>query len=366
VTEVNLLNGSPVHQVAVVAAPNDAVTGSTLVLREILRKHGPSEVFTIHVHPDLAGEVHPYRDYPYFKPAEPDPVTIVHISMGDDAFLPFLAEIPGRFIVYYHNITPSEYFVSWDAGTARMLKLGRSYVTDLQDRVLYAIAASEYSASELRDAGYDDVRVGGLPLDMERLIAIRPAPIPDLGGGPVILSVGQLYPHKRPDLLLAAFHRLVSGYRPDARLVIAGAARMPAFERALTRYVDRLGLASCVTITGEIPEAELMAWFRRADLFVTLSEHEGFCVPLVEAMFLDVPILGRDWAAVPETMGEAGILLPPNTGPTALARVVAAMLENPDALESLRSRGRIRREAFTREACRRRLEESLTGPKTCE
>ncbi len=358
---MNVLSGIPVHQAAVVAAPNDAVTGSALALRELLQEHGPSEVFALHVHPDLAGEVHLYRDYPYFKPIEPDPVTIVHISMGDDAFLPFLAEIPGRFILYYHNITPSEYFVSWDAGTARMLKLGRRYLTDLQDRVLYAIAASDYSASELQKAGYDDVRVGGLPLDTELRTAVRPASIPDVGDGPLILSVGQLYPHKRPDLLLAAFHRLVSGDRPDARLVIAGAARMPAFERALNRYVNRLGLASCVTITGEIPEEELIAWFRKANLFVTVSEHEGFCVPLVEAMFFEVPILGREFAAVPETMGEAGILVPPNTGPTALARVMAAMLDNPDALESLRGRGRIRSKEFTREACRRRLEETLTG-----
>jgi glycosyltransferase involved in cell wall biosynthesis len=358
---VNVLSGNPIHQIAVVAAPNDAVTDSVLVLREVLRKYGPSEVFAIHVHADLAGEVHLYRDYPYFKPTEPDPVTIVHVSMGDDAFLPFLAEIPGRFIVSYHNVTPSEYFVSWDPGTARLLKIGRRYIADLQDRVLYAIADSEYNASELRNAGYDDVRVGGLALDMERRTAIRPALIPDVGDGPVILSVGQLYPHKRPDLLLAAFHRLVSSYRSDARLVIAGAARMPAFQGALTRYVDRLGLASCVTITGEIPEAELIAWFGRANLFVTLSEHEGFCVPLVEAMFLEVPILGRDCAAVPETMGDAGILVPSNAGPTALARVMSAMLDSPDALETLRSRGRIRREHFTREACRSRLEDSLTG-----
>jgi glycosyltransferase involved in cell wall biosynthesis len=362
---VNLLGSGPVHQAVVVVAPNDAVTDSVLALRSLLRQRGPSEVFALHVHPELAGEVHLYSDYPYFKPADPDPLTIVHVSMGDDAFLPFLAQIPGRFVLYYHNITPSGYFTSWDPATARVLEVARRYIGDLRDRVVYAIATSEYCASELRKAAYTDVRIGGLPLDVERLTTIRPAVIPEVGDGPVVLSVGQLYPHKRPDLLLAAFHRLVTCFRPDARLVIAGAARLPAFESAVRGFVNRLGLGPCVLMTGEIPAAELVAWLRRADLFVTVSEHEGFCVPVVEAMFFDVPILGRDCAAIPETMGDAGILLPFGAGPTALARVMSAMLENPDALENLRDRGRIRRRNFTREASRKRLVEALSGASGC-
>jgi glycosyltransferase involved in cell wall biosynthesis len=349
----------------VAAAPNDAVTNAALALRRILCEYGRSEIFALHVHRDMADEVHFYRDYPFFKPTDPDPVTIVHVSMGDDSFLPFLAEIPGRFILYYHNITPAGYFASWDPQTVRMLDVGRRYIRVLRDRVIRTIATSDYSASELYEAGYTDVRVGGLALDVERLTTLPPAPVPDVGDGPVVLSVGQLYPHKRPDLLLAAFHRLVTELRPDARLTIAGPARLPGFARQVSRYVDRLGLGPCVVITGEIAAEELVAWYRRADLFVTVSEHEGFCVPVVEAMFFDVPILARDCAAIPETVGEAGILVPSGTGPTALARVMSAMLDDRDALDSLRDRGRVRRRAFTREACRQRLFEAMTGAPEC-
>jgi glycosyltransferase involved in cell wall biosynthesis len=362
---MNLLGGRPVHQALVVAAPNDAITSSALALCETLGEYGSSEIFALHVHPDLAGEVHLCQDYPFFKANDPHSVTIVHVSMGDDDFLPFLAEVPGRFVLYYHNITPSEYFASWDPETARLLRVGRRYIGDLRDRVVYAIADSCYNASDLREGGYTDVRVGGLALNVERLRAVRPAPIPDVGEGPVVLSVGQLYPHKRTDLLLAAFHRLVTDLRPDARLVIAGASRLPQFERAVTRYADRLGLASCLTVTGEISEAELVAWYRRADLFVTVSEHEGFCVPLVEAMSFDVPILGRNCAAVPETIGDAGIVVPSDVGPTGLAHVMSAMLDDLDALESLRDLGKVRRREFGREACRRRLIDALTREPEC-
>jgi L-malate glycosyltransferase len=350
----------------VVAAPNDAITGSALAMRGILREHGGSEIFALHVHPELADNVYSWRDYPYFIPADSDPITMVHVSMGDDNFLPFLAEIPGRFVISYHNVTPSRYFKRWDAGTARLLDIGRRYLRDLRDRVVFALADSEFNASDLRDAGYSDVRVGGLVLDIDRhLTATEPGALPDVGDGPLILSVGQLYPHKRPDLLLAAFHTLITDFQHDAHLVLAGAARLPAFERALCSYVGRLGLGDAVTMTREIPDAELVAWFRRADLFVTVSEHEGFCVPLVEAMYFDVPILARNCAAIPETVGDAAILVPEGANANQIAAVMSEMLDRPGALASLVERGRMRRTEFTYEASRRKLWGALGEGAAC-
>jgi glycosyltransferase involved in cell wall biosynthesis len=123
--------------------------------------------------------------------------------------------------------------------------------------------------------------------------------------------------------------------------------------------VDRLGLASKVTVTGHISEEELVAWYRRADLFVVASEHEGFCVPLIEAMQFDIPIVARANGAVPETLGDAGVLVPGDTGPSTLAAVIAAVLDDDLARDALRARGRARRSAFTAEACRRRFLETL-------
>jgi glycosyltransferase involved in cell wall biosynthesis len=353
------LDGRSIHQVVVTAAPGDAITNSVMEIRSLLRTYGKSEVFACNVHNDLHGDVLSISDYDRHAPAEKQPLTLVHVSMGDDQLLPFVSRLAGSLIVSYHNITPSSYFAPWDPPTARLLELGRRSLEPLRDRTVLALADSSFNAADLRDAGYPLVRVGGLILGVERLSELEPARLSAPVGGPIVLSVGQLYPHKRPDLILAAFHELVSRHRPDASLVLAGSARLPAYAEAISNYVDRLGLASKVTVTGHISDEELVAWYRRADLFVVASEHEGFCVPLIEAMQFDIPIVARANGAVPETLGGAGVLVPGDTGPSTLATVIAAVLDDDPARDALRARGRERRRAFTAEACRRRFLEAL-------
>ena len=353
------LDGRSIHQVMVTAAPGDAITNSVMEIRSLLRTYGKSEVFACNIHNELLGDVLSISDYDRHSPAEEQPLTLVHLSMGDDHLLPFVSRLAGALIVSYHNITPSSYFAPWDASTARLLELGRRSLELLRDRTVLALADSSFNAAELHDAGYSPVRVGGLILGVERLLELEPARMNAPVDGPTILSVGQLYPHKRPDLILAAFHELVARHRPDAHLVLAGSSRLPGYAQAISRYVNRLGLASKVTVTGHIPEEELVAWYRRANLFVVASAHEGFCVPLIEAMQFDIPIVARANGAIPETLGGAGVLVPGDTGPSTLAAVMAAVLDDDLARDALRARGRVRRSAFTAEACRHRFIEAL-------
>lgn len=242
---------------------------------------------------------------------------------------------------------------------ARLLEAGRRYLEVLRDRTVLALADSSFNAEDLYNVGYSRVRVGGLILSVERLLDVEPAPLPFRIEGPVVLSVGQLYPHKRPDLVVASFHELVTRHRPEAHLVLAGSSRLPEYAEALSHYVERLGLGPRVTITGHISEEELVAWYRRADVFVVASEHEGFCVPLVEAMEFGVPIVARANGAIPETLGDAGVIVPGDSGPRVLAGVVAAVIEDETAKEGLRVRARARAKAFTAEACRRQFLDAL-------
>lgn len=347
-----------------VAAPGDAITSSVVATREVLRQHCDSEIFACHVHPQVADEVHLIDDYFTFPGAQ-DAVLIVHISIGDDLLIPAMELIPGEVILCYHNVTPAHYFAPWDSRMTRLLGLGRSWLTTLKPRVLVAFADSEFNAEDLRAIGYRDVRVGGLILDMEELAHVPPRrPFRDLEG-PVVLSVGQIYPHKRPDLLVAAFHHLAGGLLPTANLVLAGPARLPRYASAIRRYIDRLALGSHVTLTGEISREELAGWYRTADIFVTASEHEGFCVPLVEAMALEVPILARGNAAIPGTIGDAGVVLPGDAGPSVLAEAMAEMLRTPSALHELRRLGSARREAFSLERCRRAFVDVIVEELLC-
>lgn len=345
------LDDRSVHQILVTASPGDAVTNAACQIRSLLRRHGTSEIFAFNIHGDLLGDVLPTSEYSDFAPSDPDPVTLVHVSMGDDRLLPFLDGVPGRFILSYHNVTPSHFFAPWDPAMARLLEQGRRSLELLRDRTVLALADSSFNAADLHRVGYRSVRVGGLILGLERLLDVAPTPLPGPIDGPVVLSVGQLYPHKRADLMVAAFHQLVTRHRPDAHLVLAGSNRLPPFSAALGRFVDRLGLGPRVTITGHLDDAELVAWFRRADVFVLASEHEGFCIPLVEAMLFDVPIVARANAAIPETVGDAAVLVPGDAGPGAFAAVVAEVLDDEPARRALIARGRQRRAAFSSEAC---------------
>jgi glycosyltransferase involved in cell wall biosynthesis len=349
----------PLHQVLVTAAPGDAVTNAALQIRSALRERCPSELFACHIHPALAREVHPFVQYPAGLPPGSVAFTIVHISIGDPDFLSLVLELPGMFILSYHNLTPAEYFEAWSPETARLLELGRHTLQLLRDRTALAMADSGFNAADLVAAGYREVRVVGLVLDPEKLLRVPadPAVLAHAAtfDGPRILTVGQLYPHKRSDLVLAAFHVLLTRYQPDAHLVLAGAARLHPYEVAVRQYIDRLGLGGRATVTGEIRSEELAAWYRSADLFVIASEHEGFCVPLVEAMWFDVPILARSNGAVPETLGDAGILVPGDTGPSALAYAMGAVLEDEDARAELQERGRRRREIFAVDPTRSRF-----------
>jgi glycosyltransferase involved in cell wall biosynthesis len=163
--------------------------------------------------------------------------------------------------------------------------------------------------------------------------------------GPVLLFVGQLLPHKRPDLLLQAYHVLTTYLLPEAHLVLLGPARNARYGRALMTLVSEMNLHRA-RIPGWVTTEQVAAYYRQADAFVTMSEHEGVCVPILEAMSFDLPVLARSFGAIPETMGNAGLLLPAEEDPFLIAEALAELL-TPDALRSeLIGRGRERLTSF--------------------
>ena len=167
--------------------------------------------------------------------------------------------------------------------------------------------------------------------------------------GPLILFVGQLLPHKRPDLLLYAYHALTTHLLPDAHLVLLGPGRIERYRRALQTYVAELNLDRA-RITGWVTREQLAAYYARADVFATMSEHEGVCVPLLEAMSFDVPVVARDYGAVSETMGDAGLLLPPDDDPFLVAEALAEVLTSEGLRAEMVCRGRDRLAGIDAEA----------------
>lgn len=348
------------HQVLVSASMHDAVTNDALALRDVLSRTGRSQIYAHHVDPRLGHEVRSLHEFP----AAPGGPIVFHGSIGDPDVLRFLRGRPEPIVLVYHNVTPAGYFLPYDPDFASLLTLGRTQLALLRDRVCLALADSGYNAEELRALGYDDVQVAPLVFDVEPRGPEHDDPWTTgrlrASQGPLVLFVGQLLPHKRPDLLVQAFHVLRTYLHGSARLMMVGPARLPGFRRALGQFARELNPPD-LEFAGPVEDAALAACYRNADVFVTASEHEGFCIPLVEAMAYDLPVVARACAAVPDTLGGAGIEVPADAGPALLAEALYEVLDDPGLRDALVERGRHRRRAFDPREARATLERRLSA-----
>jgi glycosyltransferase involved in cell wall biosynthesis len=354
--------GTPfgIHQIVTSAASSDAITNAALEFRELLRLVGPSEIYAHHVSPELQHEVKLLRD---FSRRDARGVLLYHASIGDPVVSAFLHSRREPLVLVYHNITPARYFEPWDPVLAELLVLGRQELHALRDRVHVTIADSEYNAAELREIGYRDIRVVPPVINPRRLLDIEP----DAGmlnyldhelGVPFLLFVGQLAPHKRPDLLVDAMHiaRSYLGFSPA--LMLTGPHRSSRYASAIISHVRELNLSS-VHVVGNVPDAGLAAMFRRAQLMVTASEHEGFCVPLVEAMAFGLPVVATARAAIPEVVGDGGLLLPPTADSSLIAEAIVRVFDDDGLRADLSDRGRRRVMHFDRDHSRAMLLEAV-------
>ena len=345
-----------IHQVVVAAAPGDAVTNTAFEYQRLMRPICRSEIYAAHRHPALVDDVRTLRDYsPRRSGPSTGDVLVIHLSIGDRALSRFIDERDERLVIVYHNVTPPEYFAPYDRAFARLLHDGRAEMARLAERADLAIGVSQYNAAELEALGYRDVQVVPLVVDVEAFRSVVPDPrlleMLVAVDGPTFLYVGQILPHKRPDLLLEAYHVLITKLVPDANLVLAGHARNRAYANVFRAQLEELSLPGA-RFLGSVTPAELAACFHRATAFVTASEHEGVCVPLLEAMSFDLPVVARDHGAIAETMGGAGLLLPADSGALLMGEALAELASSPTLRADLATRGRKRLDDFDPDAAR--------------
>ena len=244
-----------IHQVVVSASPGDAITNAACQVRDLLRQLGPSEIYSYNIHPDLIGDVLPLDSYTRrLRPQPAGDIIVFHASIGQPEVFSFLLDRPEQLVLVYHNISPAEPFLPYDPAFAGLLEAGRRELAILRDRVVLALADSEFNALELIELGYRDVRVVPLIIDIAGRLEVEPDEgttnhLTSQVEGPVILCVAQLLPHKRPDLLIQAYHTLVTFLIPEAHLILVGPPRLPKFHQAVQLYVQELNL-SRAWVTG--------------------------------------------------------------------------------------------------------------------
>jgi glycosyltransferase involved in cell wall biosynthesis len=331
-----------IHQVLVAASAGDAITNMARAMQKVLRQVGPSEIYAHHIAPALINEVQPLTKY---RARHSRNILIFHASIGQPQVHDFLAERHEPIVLVYHNVTPASYFEPYDIVFAELLTLGRRDVERLRPRVCGAIAASEFNARELEAMGYRDVRVVPPAIDIRHLTAVEPRPSTvhhlEMLAAPKLLCIAQVMPHKRPDFLVQAMHIVETYLGMKGFLLLVGPQRLERYARAIREQVQELNLVG-VHLVGSVDDADLAAMLRAASVVVTASEHEGFCMPLVEAMTFDTPVLARACAAIPETVGDAGLLLPQPAGPTLFAEAITELLANKPLQADLVARGRRR------------------------
>lgn len=264
------------------------------------------------------------------KEVQPDDIIIFHMSTGSRLNFD-VAKYNCRKIVVYHNITPPQYFEGNDARFTQICEYGLEGARYLADKVDYCLAVSEFNKKDIIDMGYT--------CDIDVLPVIIPMSDydkkPDKGvikeysdGYTNILFTGRVAPNKKHEDLIASFYYYNRLYNKKSRLILAGSFREddPYYIR-LTEYTKKLGLGDAVVFTGHIKFDRILAYYKTADVFLCMSEHEGFCVPLVEAMKFHVPIIACANTAIPETLGGSGMLLD-NKNPVYVAACIDRMVND--------------------------------------
>ena len=301
------------HQFIATLNPHDATGTHALLLRDALRAAGwPSEIFAEAIHDDLAPEA--FKHWMYPEHAAPGDVAIYQFTTSS-AVAGYLDELGIPLILDFHNFTGPEYFAGWEPGSVARATAAADELASLAPRALLGLAKSPFSEQALWRAGCRRTMVLPVLADYGRVTATPDARVAaELArlrrdGGADFLFVGRIAPSKAQHELVKAVWAYRRLYDGEARLHLVGGTSSYEYTKALQDFVHDLGLSAAVRLPGEVSEAALAAYFAAADAYLSLSAHEGFGVPLVEAMVAGVPVVTRPAGAVSDTVADAALVL---------------------------------------------------------
>lgn len=322
---------APIHidQLLAGFADGDAISHHARMIRDLLREMGfASDIFVEpeRVSPTLRDEFKPLSAYS----ARPRDVCLFHYSIACPAAEAYL-RTPARKVLIYHNITPADYFRGYDDQLVRQLTEARIQLSDMCRTADAVWAVSRFNASELEALGAHDVRIVPLPLP-RAMLDIPPDPLVtgkftrDLT---TLLFVGRLAPNKCVEDLIQAFAWYYRAINPYSRLLLVGSAQScPRYATMLRMLAGDLDMPN-VCFEGFASPAGLTAYYRAADVYLCPSAHEGFGLPLIEAMYYGVPVVARATGGTPEAMGNAGVRYDDLSAPE-LAALIHRVVSQPD------------------------------------
>jgi len=288
----------------------DAIGDTATHLKKFFLSQGfQSQIYCLSRDSGLELESSLFSSFP--QPAASD-ITILHFALPSPLTKPFI-NLPTRKLIIYHNITPPQFFIEFDQELARLAHLGRQELKSLISNVSLALADSDYNRQELLDLGFKRAEVFPLFVDFEKY---KKPPSPLMyelirDERLNILFVGRIAPNKKIEDLIKVTFYYKKYISPLVRLIVIGkTSSVPKYYESLIRLADEFYLQPDeISFTGHIADEEMFALYQASDVFLSLSEHEGFCLPLVESMIFDLPIVAYDSTAVPFTLAGGGILI---------------------------------------------------------
>jgi glycosyltransferase involved in cell wall biosynthesis len=350
-----------VNQWVPAAHRGDAIGDSARRVRGLLRAMGhQSDLFALTIDEDLRGDVRPFAD----PAAAGGDLTIFHYALPSPMTEAF-ARLPRGRVLQYHNVTPAHFFAAYDAGVFRLAALGREELATLAGRTDMALGDSAYNRRELDALGFTNTGVFPIAVDAGRIAASprQPALERVLDDGPLnFLFVGRIVPNKKIEdhiRLAEVYKRYVD---VDYRFIFVGRTDgLPRYFNMIRALIAEYQMpADRFVFTGPVPDSDLATYYRTARVYISLSEHEGFCVPLLEAMAADVPVLAYGATAVPDTLGGAGVTFTPKD--LELAAELLGQLAYDETLRARVIAGQRRRLAdFGDDRIRASLEALLAG-----
>lgn len=320
-----------VHQFHPACASGDGITSGLFLTQKFLRNLGyESEIFCEHISPELASVVlhHSKRE------DRPGDVLLFHHSLGYRN-IQWLKNVSALRVLVYHNITPD--FLLPDGELRELSRLGRNQLQELRRLFEASVGDSEENAAELRALGYRDVRVLPLLVDLDRYATLKPNPavMASLQDSVNILFVGRVAENKRQSDIVDSFNLYFRHFEPRARLQLVGGCTSAGYLAQIRRKVHDLELDDVVALPGKVSDEDLTAHYQVADVYLSLSEHEGFGMPLVEAMALGVPVVAHASASIPWTVGPGGLLLQ-TRDPEYVAATLDQVVSNPALRRAMR------------------------------
>jgi len=323
---------SSVHQLVSTFSPRDAVGNIVLSMRKILREAGyNSEIYAQTIHPEMKNEALPYTNFDKIKSND---ILIYHHSFASD-LVDFLLPLQNKIILIYHNITPSHFFIGVDEKIVAGCILGRQQLDKLKNKVEIGLTFSKFTEQELNEKGIKNTGVISAILNrgiqkFEKNVSFENK-FHDYVN---ILSVGRLVPHKKIEDLLKAFAFYNKCLNNKSQLFIIGKydSSEPYFQW-LQNVINTLELKN-VNFLSDVSDEDLESYYEIANIYLSMSEHEGFCVPLVESMHHKVPILAYGAAAIPETLDGSGILVKEKNFEE-IAEIIHIITENQNLREKI-------------------------------